>query len=576
MDHDHGGLPVGEGAPPPLPANRKDGYSPYPVHYYTHYHHAAHHQGGLPTQQQNWNYHQPQPHYMYHIPPHPPQQDTQQMNCHQHIPTPQENNEAALNEQFPSTTQNQHEQQQQQQQQQQQHEIEIDKIDPVPVNVQHHHHDYRQSDTHQQQNILEPRKVPLNATTATHENDACIGKNENNDVFQSSEIGIDIPITQQVAAATAAVAVEATNDGSQQLQQTSDSLEEKEMASAKNENSSIPNNSDDDGQHKSSFPFNDILTQLQTYKERNNHVNIPTSDPTYTQILDSLIKHGIEHDTNKKWVEKYNLLKGYKDKHGDSDMPEADLEMGDWIKDHRKLQAKADLGSDYLFQHRFQLLDQLGFDWNTPPWDVRYQELTTFNEVHNHCDVKANHPGGLGIWVVNQRFNVRDMPQERITVLDALGFIWNHNRKDRKDDAWNLQFEALMEYKRENGHCNVPTTRASATKLGKWVGKQREEYKKWDKKKKQSQLSQYRFDKLNEAGFQWSLMSKKTLSWEERFEALKRFKEKNGHCAIPRGHVDFGSWPNYQRNQYTNWKEGKPSKLTKEKVDKLIEIGFLS
>jgi len=131
-----------------------------------------------------------------------------------------------------------------------------------------------------------------------------------------------------------------------------------------------------------------------------------------------------------------------------------------------------------------------------------------------------------------------------------------------------------MEYKRENGHCNVPTTRANATKLGKWVGKQREEYKKWEKKK-QSQLSQYRIDKLNGAGFQWSL-TRKSVSWEQRFEALKRFKEEHGHCVVPSGHDDFDSWPSYQRSEYKNWKEGKKSKLTKEKIDKLIEIGFLS
>lgn len=560
MDHDHGGLPLGEGAPPPLlPANREDGYSPYPVHYYTHYHHAHHHhhQGPpqmqmqmQPAQQQNWNY-PPQPHYnMYHIPP-PHPQHAQQMNYHQQISAPREDEEA-LNGQYPSTPQHQ-----------QQHEIEIDKIDPAPV--KHHHHQQ------QQQQILEPSKGPQKSTTTIHENDACIDNNQNN-VFQSSEIEIDIPITPVVAATAAA---ETMNDETTILQPTNDFVEEKEMTTANNENSSIPS-SDDDEQNKSdSFPFNDIITQLQHYKERNNQVNIPTSDPAFTTILDSLIKHGIEHETNKKWVEKYNVLKEYREKNGDCDLPEAHLEMGHWIKEQRRLHASEAETSDYLFQHRFQQLDQLGFDWNTPPWDKRYQELTTFKEINNHCDVPANHPGGLGIWVVNQRFNVRDMPQERITVLDAQGFIWNHNRTDRKDDAWNLQFEALMEYKRENGHCNVPTTRTGATKLGKWVGKQREEYKKWEMKK-QSQLSQYRIDKLIEAGFQWSLMTNKTVSWEERFEALKRFKEENGHCVIPRGHVDFGSWPNYQRNQYKNWKEWKSSKLTKEKVDKLMEIGFLS
>lgn len=44
---------------------------------------------------------------------------------------------------------------------------------------------------------------------------------------------------------------------------------------------------------------------------------------------------------------------------------------------------------------------------------------------------------------------------------------------------------------------------------------------------------------------------------------------------IPRNHRDFGNWPLYQKSQFKLFKEGKKSKLTKEKVDKLIQIGFL-
>jgi len=533
MDNDHGGPPLGgDGAPPPLPANPEDGYTPYPVHY-AHYHHAAHHQGTpqmqMQPQQHSWNY-PPQPHVMYQFPP-SHQQHTQHMHYHQQIPPPREDG-SALDGKFPSTAQHQ--------KLHQQHEIEIDKIDPVPVNVMQHH---RQSETQQQQQQQEQQQ-------------------------NSQEPVREI---QTTPATTAAAGV--TNDETQLQPTKYDSFKEKETSAENDISSSIPTN-EDEQTNQSSFPFNDILAQLQTYKERHNHVNIPKSDPAYTNILDSLIKHGIEHETNKKWNDKYHKLKEYKEKHGDCDFPEAHLEMGDWIKQQRKVHIEAAESCDYLFQHRFQQLDQIGFDWNTPPWDVRYQELATFKELNRHCDVPVNHPGGLGIWVINQRFNVRDMPKERTTVLDALGFIWNHNRKDRKDDAWNLQFEALMEYKRENGHCNVPTTRANATKLGKWVGKQREEYKKWEKKK-QSQLSQYRIDKLNGAGFQWSL-TRKSVSWEQRFEALKRFKEEHGHCVVPSGHDDFDSWPSYQRSEYKNWKEGKKSKLTKEKIDKLIEIGFLS
>ena len=65
------------------------------------------------------------------------------------------------------------------------------------------------------------------------------------------------------------------------------------------------------------------------------------------------------------------------------------------------------------------------------------------------------------------------------------------------------------------------------------------------------------------------------VSWDDRYEALKKFKEKHGHLQIPAQHPDFGNWPAYQKSQYNRYKEGKKSKITKEKVDKLIAIGFL-
>ena len=67
-----------------------------------------------------------------------------------------------------------------------------------------------------------------------------------------------------------------------------------------------------------------------------------------------------------------------------------------------------------------------------------------------------------------------------------------------------------------SGHCNVPATYRHSP-LGTWVGKQREEYKKL-KDKKSSQLDKYRIDKLNDIGFQWSLLNWTTVSWDDRFE----------------------------------------------------------
>ena len=57
-------------------------------------------------------------------------------------------------------------------------------------------------------------------------------------------------------------------------------------------------------------------------------------------------------------------------------------------------------------------------------------------------------------------------------------------------------------------------------------------------------------------------------------QALKKYKEEHGHLKIPRSNSYFGNWPNWQRTQYKLYLAGKESKITKEKIDKLIAIGF--
>ena len=106
---------------------------------------------------------------------------------------------------------------------------------------------------------------------------------------------------------------------------------------------------------------------------------------------------------------------------------------------------------------------------------------------------------------------------------------------------------------------------------------------------------------MESIGFQWRLKPEK-VSWDERFEMLKQYKEENGHCRPPQNHPEIGSvsefiivfynscvhyalttlscppfleqWAKYQRNQMQYFLEGKVSKIDQEKADKLIQIGL--
>lgn len=266
------------------------------------------------------------------------------------------------------------------------------------------------------------------------------------------------------------------------------------------------------------FPFEEILRELQKFKGMHGHADIPTSHRSFTKIVDALVNNGIEEETDKKWERQYDILKKYKEEYGECGIPYTDPKLGDWMAHHRKLKAEANDDHDPRTRSRLAKLDEIGFEWTLPVWDRRLRELTHYARENGHTDVPLQHPGGLGVWMLNQKFNLRDMSPERVAALDSIGFIWNHNRKKRNNKMWDQRYKELCEYVKVHETANVPTTAtAGHSKLSKWVGKQREEYKKFIGKKS-SQLDRHRIEKLNEIGFQWSMHQWTAIPWEERFE----------------------------------------------------------
>ena len=57
-------------------------------------------------------------------------------------------------------------------------------------------------------------------------------------------------------------------------------------------------------------------------------------------------------------------------------------------------------------------------------------------------------------------------------------------------------------------------------------------------------------------------------------QALVEFKEAHGHCRVPMTVPELGKWAKYQRDQYCQFMRGKKAKITKEKIDKLMSLGF--
>jgi hypothetical protein len=131
------------------------------------------------------------------------------------------------------------------------------------------------------------------------------------------------------------------------------------------------------------------------------------------------------------------------------------------------------------------------------PWEKAFAALGRFAAREGHCSTPRFHIEGgvsLGPWVSNQRYYKDKLSAERRRKLDALGFIWNW-----RDHLWEKGFDALLKFKRREGHCRVSSSHIEGDyKLGYWVSTQR---------RKTKRMSSERRRRLDKIGFIWNTKS---------------------------------------------------------------------
>jgi Helicase associated domain len=132
-------------------------------------------------------------------------------------------------------------------------------------------------------------------------------------------------------------------------------------------------------------------------------------------------------------------------------------------------------------------------------WDRGFSVLCKFRKRKGHCCPPLDHRESkynLGRWVVTQRYLKDGLSVERKRRLDRIGFVWNW-----RDFAWERSFEALLKFKRREGHCRVPIQhREGNFNLGSWVSVQRRERNKMIAKRRA---------KLDKIGFMWKAYGQK-------------------------------------------------------------------
>jgi hypothetical protein len=127
---------------------------------------------------------------------------------------------------------------------------------------------------------------------------------------------------------------------------------------------------------------------------------------------------------------------------------------------------------------------------------------------------------------------------------------------------WEENYLLLKQFNKREGHCNVIAPhKEDGANLGKWVCAQR--YGKRDQK-----LDNSRQKRLEEIGFEWAMFA----TWEEMYARLKQFKNREGHCNVPRSHeedeANLGPWVSQQRHLKTK------EQLDPDRQKQLEEIGL--
>ena len=262
-----------------------------------------------------------------------------------------------------------------------------------------------------------------------------------------------------------------------------------------------------------------------------------------------------------KWNEMYQELLKFKETYGHPNVPQLFSEnpdLGTWVNTQRFRNKNGRMSNDQL-----RKLEEIDFAWHPDgdSWQKMFQALIEFKEIHGHCVVPRSYkenPKLIG-WVLWQRryYDMGSLLPDRIKQLSEIGFSWHPIK-----DLWNENYQALLEFKRLYGHCNVTRNYKGNPTLATWVNTQRT-------RKRRGVLKPDEIEKLEELGFWWN---PKEDHWNFMFQQLVKFKNKHGHCRATSSLVDDKKFLNWLIIQRTTKRQGK---ISHDRLEKLDQIGFL-
>jgi len=272
-------------------------------------------------------------------------------------------------------------------------------------------------------------------------------------------------------------------------------------------------------------------------------IDLPqTIDPSFANAL----KTQLVEQTTSSWEFWFGLLEFFIEEEGHAKVSsnyktDDGYKLGQWVISCR---AKR----DQLTPERESRLESLnGWVWNTldAAWEEGFNYLKEYIDREGHAFIpqsyKTDDGYNLGTWIGTQRNSRDQLTPERESRLESLnGWVWNV-----LDAAWEEGFNHLKEYADRAGHAKIPQSYKTddGYKLGYWAGYQR------NKRDKLTPERKSRLESLN--GWVWNALD---AAWEEGFNYLKEYVDKEGHANIPQLYktddgYNLGSWVAGQRSK---------------------------
>ena len=260
---------------------------------------------------------------------------------------------------------------------------------------------------------------------------------------------------------------------------------------------------------------------------------------------------------SSNWESHFAALKKFKQRVGNASPcrghKEDGLNLGIWVMSQR---AKRNT----LLPDQIAQLNQIGFNWDplADKWGAYFAAFESFKQREGHARPSMGHKEdglNLGFWITRQRGLRETLSPDQIARLDQQGFIWDPFTSD-----WECCFAALQKFKQREGHTRPSKDhQEDGINLKFWITRQR---------KLKEILSPERIVRLEQIGFSWN---PNTDDWEKNFDALTRFKHREGHVSPRHRHQEdglkLGFWVQNQRN--------KKNKLSPERIARLNSLGFV-